>query len=351
MAKGLPAFQFRTTILKIALVVFTALFPKNGYSWGPRGHALICEAAIHLIKDKGLKRYLMSKAQGLIYLCNVPDSYWKNIKGTESGYSTHFFEPDVIGISLESIPLQFSEFEKMSVGKTNILNGEIIRSASQELGSLWWRADQFARLSLDAGKRAVKSGIPHKEDDDIYQMWVMMGLLGHFVGDNAQPFHTTGDYDGWQKDHGGIHGYYESDIVNELPYDFMASIIRYSPKARKELKLTKDSSSIEAMKLLSSLSYKDINLVYSLDPIIKKSSVLRERGMEIKTYAERKPAAEAVNKLEPLLIKHLSRGATLLADQWEKIFFNSGKPSIEKDKSYRFPHQFEFIAPDYTENK
>ncbi len=351
MEKCFPTLQIRTLVLRFLLLAFTLTHPDKVYAWGARAHFLVCEAAIDLIKDKLLKQYLISKVQAMTYLCNTPDIYWKSIKGTDSGYPTHFFEPDVVGLSFESMPLQLAEVEKLVAGKTNLQTGREVFSSAVELGTSWWRADQFARLSLDAGKRATKTVVPNKEDEDTYQMWIMMGLLGHFVADNAQPLHTTSNYDGWQTDHGGIHSFYESDLVNELPYNILTDIIKDAPKASKELQLAQKGSVLETMKQLSILSHKDLTIIFSLDPIIKKSTLVREKGMEIKAAAERKPASEAVKKFKPLLVKHMSRAATLIAYLWEKIYIDAGKPPVYKDRSYRFPHQIEFIAPDYAENK
>jgi hypothetical protein len=317
------------------------------WSWGSRGHGLICEAAIHLVRTPELKSYLIEKTQGITYLCNIPDIHWKNIKGTENGSTTHFFEVDHIGLSFKDIPTQFSEVEKMALGKIDQNKNKPILSVARELGSIWWRADQFSRLAVEAGKKASLSGIPNKDDEDVYIMWAMMGLLGHFVGDNAQPLHTSSDYDGWQKGHGGIHGYYEYALVNELTYDTLSEIIKASKKAEKELSLPNTKTVIENMRTLSELSHKDLEVLLKLDPIIKKSEIREERGMELKTAAERRPAAEAFKKFKPLLLSHMARAATLLAHSWDQIYIQSGKPPVHKDNSYKFPHEYPFVAPDY----
>ncbi len=313
-----------------------------------RGHGLVCEAAVHLVNNKELKRFLTAKIPAMTYLCNLPDTYWKSIPEGAPGYFTHFFEPDIMGMNFETMPTSFQEVEALGKGKMNLNTNQPILSVAREVGSNWWRADQFLRLSLAAAKRAKASGVLIKDDPDVYQMWVMMGLMGHFIGDNAQPFHNTRDYDGWVIHHGGIHRYYEGDLVDALPPDILSSIIKRAPRATRELQLKNQKIFIEHMRTLSILSYKDIQLLIKQDPILEKSTVSREKGMEIRKEAKRKEASLAIRKFEKHLVTHLSRGAVLLAWSWDQIFNEAEKPPIDRNNSYQFPHQFKYIPTDYS---
>lgn len=320
-------------------------------AWGSRGHLIICESAIELVKNKTLKTYLRHKTQGLTYLCNVPDIHWKNLAEAEVGYSTHFFEPDAIGLNFMNIPLDFSSFSKMANSKHNLFTGNPVFSAAKELGTSWWRANQFYSLALEAGKRAKQKQEVEKDDEDLFQFWSNLGLLGHFVADNAQPFHTTGNYDGWQNGHGGIHSFYETDLIDELSIKEYSLLLSLQEKIKKDLGLDKKPALLEAMRTLSQISHDDLEVIFSLDPIITPSTLQIEKGMEIKKPATRKSPVIALQKFKPLLIKHLARAAVLLAYAWDLIYVESGNPPIDKDKSYRFPHQYPFIAPDQAENK
>ena len=356
MQKTTSGGNLNSLSLKLSFLIFllASLSPQWARGWGMRGHGLVCEAAIHLVKNENLKRFLLTRAPAITYLCNLPDTYWRSIPEGESGAYTHFFESDIIKVPLESVPLSYSALEAMALGKLNINSQKPVISVSRELGSNWWRADQFARLAIEAGKKAsaaAPSG-PTKgaitENNDIYTMWVMMGLMGHFVGDNAQPFHTTRDYDGWYSGHGGIHSYYETELVDQLPPEAVSMIVKNANKAIQELKLTDSKISVvQKMKDLGLLSHGDLQKIFHLDPILKKSELRQEKGMELKTEAERKPPNKVINSFEKLLINHMTRGAVLLARSWDYIFEESGKPAVEKDKSYKFPHQFNFIPADY----
>jgi len=340
--------KFIVYLFSLTLPIIFFLTPHYAQAWGMRGHGLICEAAIHLVKNKELKRLLTSKTTAITYLCNLPDTYWRELPEGATGAFTHYFEPDIVSIPIQSIPSSYLALENLAKGKLNLNTKQPVISVSRELGSSWWRADQFLRLSLDAAKKATASGVKTKDDEDVYQMWVMMGLMGHFVGDNSQPFHNTRDYDGWIENQGGIHHYYENSLVDELPRDILTSILNSAPTAQSELKLETRESMIEQMRALSILSYDDIQTVLQLDPVITKSTTIIEKGMEIRKEAERKKAEEVINQFNKILISHLSRGAVLLAWSWDHIFDVAGRPPVEKDHSFKFPHKFGFIPPDYT---
>lgn len=335
------------------ILLFLFLFNGAAYPWGGRGHALVCESAIHLVKDKTLKQFLINKTNAITYLCNLPDTYWRSVPGAALGGPTHFFEPDLIGLPLSApdIGKSYLQFSTAAKGKENLVTRKPVLSASRELGSSWWRADQFFRLAVNAGLKAKQKKTLDKDDVDLYQFWVMMGLLGHFIADNAQPLHNTKNYDGWENGHGGLHSYYESDLVNELPPSAIVDIIKAAPRAAKDLNLKPSSTIIENMKKLSILSYQDIDFLMKNDPLLEPSTIAREKGMELKSPAKRKTPTTAFKTFQPMLISNLSRSAVLLSFTWEQIYEAAKQPPIKEDHSVQFPHQYEFIAPDYLETE
>lgn len=348
MAKSLSTVSVRLKYIKASIltVLIFGVSPRS-FGWGMRGHSLICEAAIHRLKNPELKRYLIARTLNLQYLCNLPDIYWRSLQEANAGTPTHFFEPDIINLRIEDIPLEYSLVEKQALRKMNQNTRKPILDPAKELGSSWWRADQFVRLAIEAGKKASSSQEPKDRSDFIYKMTAMMGLLGHFVGDNAQPLHSTRNFDGWENQHGGLHGYYESDLVNEFSERTLEAIIQAIPQAETELELHKKRSTLENMKILAKLSYKDLPRIFELDSFIKASSIKRERGLELKTVAERKSPAQTHQIFEFLLTSEMARAAALLAHEWERIYTETSHPNLKEEHSFRFPHQYEYVAPDY----
>jgi hypothetical protein len=186
--------------------------------------------------------------------------------------------------------------------------------------------------------------------------YVYLGIMGHFVGDAAQPFHVTADFDGYQSGHGGIHAYYEEAIVNELPADWTGKVVTESLKIRDSLLANKKDSHflneknpIRALQRLTLLSYQDIESLKKIDPILTTSKMKSEKGMSLRTPAIRKPAHEVVDVFAPYVRTHMARAALFLAHMWDKAYLDSSKKAwpISKYKSYRYPFTPEFVKPDY----
>ena len=294
------------------------------------------------------------------HLCNIPDFYWKSLGGeaNQLGNPTHFIDIEVLGLEVKDIPTDFKKLTAEYTGKPNKFktDGSTIKSVAQEFGSSWWRVDQFMRLIEGIGKELTSATPPvnFKEEQNAelpynklaYQLIVNMGLMGHFVADNSQPFHTTADYDGYAAGHGGIHAYFEDSVVGEFDGDLDYLILKEA-RAMKNPAFLKPGTAIEKMKVLSLISNEEIPKILKLDPIKKKSTLTKEKGMEIKTPAEREPASVAFKKMKPLIVKEMARGAILLAHLWDEAYTKAGKPKIGAYKSYKYPFTVDFISPDY----
>ena len=72
-----------------------------------------------------------------------------------------------------------------------------------KMGLLPWAA-------LDAYNQLVQSFLEKNRD----KVLIFAADLGHYVADGHQPFHTMLNYDGQLTDQKGIHGRYESEMVN-----------------------------------------------------------------------------------------------------------------------------------------
>ncbi len=350
----------KTLVLTIVfLAVQYSTQPLKAWAWGGRGHAVICEAAVHLVESPELKDYLMAKPHLMGHLCNVPDIYWKSLSSEtrKKGDPGHYINAEKIGLALGQIPTDYKKIIETYTGKPNKQNeSQTLFSIPDELGSSWWRADQFYRRAIEAGKNlkdlAPPKGQKEEQNDELpynqafYQMIVNLGLLGHFVGDNSQPFHNTSDYDGYAAHHGGIHAYYEEAVVSEFGPDLVSQIVKKA-KTWKTQPYTQKKSVIENMRALSEISFSEIKDVLNTDPIIKPSRLKIEKGMSLKTAAQRRAASFAFKKMDRLIIKQLARSSYLLAHLWDEAYKATGSPSIRGYRSFLYPFMPEFVKPDY----
>lgn len=342
--KGMPFFIFNSFIL-VVLISSSAAF-----AWGERGHHAICEAASRLVEEKDFKEFLEARGHQLGHLCNIPDIHWRSLETAKLsvGNPSHYLNPEVAETTLENLSSDFKAIAKKLGIKPKDLN--------EKMGSVWWRADQFYRLALKNAGQAVGEEKPKtredKQDDDfpyneaIYQMLVTMGVMGHFVGDAAQPYHNVLDYDGWAKKRGGIHSYYETQIVDELDLNLVEKIYSKARLNRKE-KLSKKSV-IERMRDLSVSARNDLKKLEDIDKILKPSRTsINKYGMEFKIYAKREAPEKVAKKFEPLIVDQMARASLLLAEFWDQIYREAGRPKIKSYRSFRYPLAPDFIAPDY----
>ncbi|MCK6598592.1 MAG: hypothetical protein L6Q37_09535 [Bdellovibrionaceae bacterium] len=307
----------------------------------------------------------MQRPHTLGHLCNIPDIYWKSLGATanELGSPSHYIDPEVIGIKIQDIPLDFKKLEQEYSGKKNQFKPEKnIYSLAREMGSLWWRAQQFFDLTLNLKPAFAKSDLPKnfKEEQDeklpfnqtTFKMIEYFGLIGHFIGDAAQPYHSTADFDGYESGHGGIHAYYEEMLVAQFSSEIEGDIVKNAKSLSKKQKaFLKGNSFIEQIKNLSTLSHSEIEIIKNKDPILKKSEVKKEKGMEIKTAAQRKPANEGFKIFKNIIITDMSRAALLIAQTWESSYEALGSPKLSAYKSYRYPFTPDFVEVNYVTNE
>jgi hypothetical protein len=352
--------KYRALVAGFLLFIAQFSFLSTAKAWGNRGHATVCEAAIFLMQQKNLRSYLQLRPNMIGYVCNVPDVYWKGLGPAVSrvGNPTHYINAEVLGLPLSKVPLDYHSIVTEFTGKKNAFKEGTLSSIPTELGSNWWRADQFYRRAVDAGKKMKAAPIPlvlnpEKNDDTdfnkaAYDMMVNLALIGHFVGDNGQPMHVTADHDGYYAGHGGLHSYFEDAIVAAQDGQLLSKVIRRGEKFQAEashVDFLKEKTVLEKMRALAVVSVKDLPKLYKLDPVLEKSVMAKDKVD--RHSAKRKPAEEVYKKFEPLLVTELARSATLLAQLWDQAYVEAGSPDFASYRSYKYPFTPEFVTPDY----
>ncbi len=351
----------KTHFLKIfSIFTFILLSKQESFAWGGRGHDTICEAASFLVQEKELKKFLQTRTHIMGHLCNIPDIQWRSESGDvrSAGDPTHFIDPEIIGYTVKNVPLDLEKLKKDFTGKPSQLDKEEkIYSVPRQLGSVYWRVDQLMRILNNLQKDFADAKVPANKSEEqnnelpfnkaTYTFMTTAGVMGHFVADAAQPYHTTSDYDGWDSGHGGIHAYYEDALVSHIDGELLTRIMKQA-RTLKHPDWTKGTY-VERMRSYTIAAYNDIEKIKKLDPIIKKSEVKLEKGMKLKTPATRKDASEALKKFEPLITTHMARAAWMLAQLWDEAYRNAGKPQLSSYKSYKFPFNVDFIYPDYDD--
>ena len=329
------------TVFPCLFLFFFMFWTQTCLAWGGRGHHAICEAATFLVKNENLRVFLTARPQVMGHLCNIPDIYWKSQGDAQNaiGSPTHYFKPELL--KDESVSFDYKVLLK--------------NRSPKDLGSLWWRADQFYRRALLAATSLKSAKPPQNKQQDqdeklpynqmTFEFYVNLGIMGHFLGDASMPYHSSVNYDGYDSGHGGIHAYYEDLGVDAQDVDLTVSIREEGEKLQKQKTLPKFLSLgtvLEMMQALTTVCSIEVSNIENMDPVLKKST-----SGENKTPADRKPIHEVAGVFRPLMQKEMGRSAATLARIWDKAYEAIGKPDLSGYRSYRYPFQPDFVPPDY----
>jgi hypothetical protein len=334
--------------LKLAVLGVSSVFSFNVMGWGERGHHVICAVATRLVESRELANFLKSREHLAGHVCNIPDIHWKDLEpSTKLIDASHHINPENLGYKIDEVPTSLKQIreEKSKTGE----------EVGLQLGTLWWRADQFYRRAVEGAKHAKASDFPQKgqsQDMDqpynhgIYEFLVNISLMGHFVGDASVPFHNTRDYDGWEKGKGGIHAYYESMSVEAMGLDLENQVYQRALTAKNRGKGNSENSAsvLETLKELSTAASQELAKVDELDVVSSPSD------KDSKTFAKRPPASKGAEAFGDLIVGEMARSSLALARLWSQAWEQGGSVSFKGYRSYKYPLAPELVTLDYLEN-
>ncbi|KQW82287.1 hypothetical protein [Brevundimonas sp. Root1279] len=215
--------------------------PAAVQAWGNTGHRLICVAATRGLPEEmpGFLRTPGAVAD-IGELAREPDRWKGGGQPHDRERDTaHFIDLDdsgrVInaqGLSIDALPNLKSEYDAALVGVGLDVNDAgylpyAIMDGWQQLvrDFATWRVLNAAEArELDPGKRAW-----YRTDRQRREALILrdMGVLGHYVGDGAQPHHTTIHYNGWSRDVANPDGFTTSRQTHgAFEGDFTARVAR-----------------------------------------------------------------------------------------------------------------------------
>lgn len=366
----------KNLIASLMSAILGLCFSASAFAWGERGHDLVTRIAARLLaedKEHGsqLANAFIPKEHMLAHLANVPDIVWRNIgKEVENiNGPTHYVDLEYITMSpkIANMPRSAGESEaamkklctekpagyicpdgsgsapKASAAGTAPFR---VRQLADSMQAAFQRAKDAQNDSGEAGGKAFTAAVN--------EALVYGGILSHFVGDLANPYHTTRDYNGYEIGAGGVHGYFESDIVNTFDLKWDAEVMARAQKLRDLSRLKKIlagqkdgdqdplliawAQSIESFDNLKKLQ--DIDFKFA---VTKKGS--NEKGLKIK--AERKPPAQVAQHYRDIATDRVAQGAATLAWIWKNAWIRGGRPDLSGFASYDYRTTPEFINPDY----
>lgn len=173
--------------MKIKLIVILLITSGLSFPWGEEGHKLIAGKAVDLLKEKipGIDNY-----KDYIAEHSIDPDVRRNLDDTE--FPKHFIDIDFYQEYLDGRMIYDQQ-------QLTALYGD---SVVTKMGILPW-------ATLQTYNNLQKAFSEHNRD----KVLIYTADLAHYVADAHQPMHTMLNYDGQLTDQKGVHGRYESEMI------------------------------------------------------------------------------------------------------------------------------------------
>lgn len=213
-------------------------------AWDYEGHRLVNEVALAAL-PAGFPQFVHSpqNAERIAFLAGEPDR-WRNTTDLplqQANGMNHYLDIEDIaaaGLSLDHLPsFRYDFAAEFAAGRAahpqNFPPIDPVKNydhSREWAGFLPWTiTEQFGKLQSAFGylKAYEELGTPEEIANARANVVYIMGVMGHYVGDAAQPLHTTIHHHGWvgPNPHGyttwpGIHGWVDGGFIAKAGIHF-----------------------------------------------------------------------------------------------------------------------------------
>lgn len=346
--------DLKTSILRIfvGLLMFMSMSMQNAFAWGERGHDLVTRVAVQNLRylsddDARLVRPFVLRDHMLSHLSNVPDIVWRAPYQNELVLAvnppTHYINIEkVYGAPLEKysdLTYEFSQYMQDAQAQGYEPN---------EVGTAPWRVMQLYAELVKAMKLVSQAMDQKALEKQGNQVLLMAGLMSHFIGDLANPHHTTANHNGQLTGQGGFHGYFESKTVAEQSFSMIAKISKKAKRnwLTKYSKQDRQEITSNPQKLVWALVVDSHNRREKLEAIDRRFSLL-EPSVSERDRAKRKPAKAMARHYKKFTIERIAIGASVLSNLWLLAWQEAGEPDMSSFFSYHYHVKPDFINPQY----
>jgi len=292
-------------------------------AWGPLGHRTVAETAALLVQDDLPTTWgpLLARHRFELGVYSfLPDSRFRHIDGAggKTEAPTHY-------LNLDGTPGNASgSFDRRII--------QFLDRAGAQLAP------------VRAPKGGYQRGATAEGDAKrVYMALYELGVMSHYSGDAAVPYHATVDWNGYARGEGGIHYYFESDCVNVFEPGLAADVLASARKHRAAWLSSWGYPKVAAPGLVVPVLKESLAAVSSVSELDKKNAITKASPPGQKIDAVRKPASSGCASLRPLIVERLAKGAVLTAALWESVLpagvdFSGGEKLTFSDME---------TAPDY----
>lgn len=232
-----PLFARALRLFVIVAIVGPVARPLS--AWDYAGHRIVNELALRsLPPDFPAFVREPANAERVAYLAGEPDR-WRNvpdliIRQSGGSWTDHFLDLEQIpasGLEVAKLPaLRYDFILQFAAGRaTHLENFAPIDPAKNSDHTREWPgfapwaiAEYYAKLksAFACLKVFEELGTPSEIANAQASVLSMMGIMGHYVGDCAQPLHTTIHHNGWvganpngYTTQGGIHTWIDGGFI------------------------------------------------------------------------------------------------------------------------------------------
>ena len=395
-----------STRFLLLTVSIATVIASNVYAWGERGHFIIGHTAARLFETQPTKSdqeklglFFSSRAIMLGHLSNIPDISWRDPRHprvAKANAPNHHFDveyilgkpahlPDYLNrirhiepnlskflekyknqpsalnpakkikmYSLGSAPFRTEQIFNEMVAAFRCAKSKEVAADESRSNESWWAHDTFKynKVAREHFHEPLKSGDYKCTDkttrlEDLAAAIELGGIMSHYVGDLAQPFHVSADYDGWATGHGGIHAYFETYLLQYLDENLSADVLKASQDPLRQkmilkqlaLKTANHTRVATIMFHLIADSYSKRKAFYMADDrVVLKLGSKYPLGVKRPKHGRpairrdfRDPIAQAAYR--PLIVERLSVASYLLYKLWYRAWVEGGRPDVH-DASY-----------------
>jgi len=168
------------------IVLVCLLIPVSVLAWGEKGHVIINQAAIDAAASR-LPEFMNSARDQIIFNANEPDR-WREEGRTPMNIAQevdHFFDCEKWG-AVPTIPSdRYAFLQQLVERKGDLRMGYLPYAMIENYGRLVNAFRNWRNAKTPANRESSQA-------DAVY----VAGILGHYVGDGAQPMHMTIHYNG-----------------------------------------------------------------------------------------------------------------------------------------------------------
>lgn len=236
----------------IVAAIISALAPALR-AWDYEGHRLINQLALASLPTNFPAFVLTPAARERVgFLAGEPDR-WRNTPDLALKHCNgpdHYFDMDdlpALGLDPARLsPFRYVFTAQLAAARTKhpeaLASVDLAKDADQTkalLGFLPWTITEYQgklKSGFSALREYEQAGTPEEIANMRENIIYIMGVMGHFVGDAAQPLHTTKHFNGWVGDNPnryttnrGFHAWIDGGYFNKVGFQRESLFERVRP--------------------------------------------------------------------------------------------------------------------------